>query len=147
MPNPNWKPGQSGNPRGRVPVSKGGSPNKKTVLRQELEKDGSALAAAIKAKALTGDTSAQALWLARLEPALRPRGETVTLALDTSLSLPLQMEQVTQAVANGELTIEQGSQIVEMLERLANVRAQADGDSKADALIAAFRQMASALPV
>lgn len=133
-----FKPGQSGNPAGR-PV---GTKNRKTVLREELEKDGSALAAAIKAKALEGDMQAAALWLARLEPVLRPRGETVQFTLDTAAPIAQQIEQVTQAVANGDLTIEQGTQIVEMLDRLANVRRQETGDTNAGRLVDAFRQFA-----
>lgn len=54
-----FKPGKSGNPKGRL----AGSKNRRTLLREELEKDGSALAIAIKAAALEGgDTTAMSLW-------------------------------------------------------------------------------------
>jgi hypothetical protein len=139
-----FAPGQSGNPAGRPK----GSKNKKTLLREELEKDGSALAAAIKAKALGGDTSAQALWIARLEPVLRPRGEPVEFELDTSAPLAKQIEQVTQAVANGDLTIEQGQQIATMIRQLAEVRAmEGGGGDAADRLVDAFKKLSGTLPV
>lgn len=133
--------GQSGNPAGRKP----GSKNKKTLILQELEKDGSALAAAIKAKALTGDTSAQALWLARLEPPARTRGETVEFEFDPSLPLADQLQQIVAAVADGQLTLEQGKQFAELAEKLAAVRALENGTDDS-ALINAFKAFAQKAP-
>src|SRR5687767_14880902 len=75
-----------------------GSRNKKTLLREELEKDGPALANAMKSKALGGCMNAAGLWLARLEPALRQRGETVEFELDDTAPLSTQVEQVTRAM-------------------------------------------------
>lgn len=134
-----YKPGQSGNPAGKPK----GTKNRKTLLRAELEKDGSALAAALKAKALEGDPTCLGLWLARLEPVMRPRAEPVEFALDTAAPPAKQIAQVIEAVAAGELTVDEGQQIANMLRQLAEVRAlENGGDDKADKLIEAFKQMA-----
>jgi hypothetical protein len=104
--------GQSGNPAGR----KAGSLNKKTLLRQELEKDGSALATAIKTAALEGgDTTAMSLWLARLEPPLRPSAQRVQFDLDPDAPIADQAKQVLLAVSRGEIDSDQGRQILDML--------------------------------
>jgi len=104
--------GQSGNPKGR-PV---GTKNKKTLLRQELEKDGSALAAAIKTAALEGnDTTAMSLWLARLEPPLRPSAQRVQFDLDPDAPIADQAKQILLAVSRGEIDSDQGRQILDML--------------------------------
>lgn len=137
--NPNWiEGGPSPNPNGRPK----GSKNRKTLLREELEKDGSALAAAIKAKALDGDTSAQALWLARLEPVIRPRAEPVEFDLDTKLSAAGQIEQVIKAVAEGALTIDEGQLICNMIRQRAEVIALEGASDGAAQVVDALRAFA-----
>lgn len=138
-----WQPGQSGNPKGRPP----GIIDKRQRMQKALGEDADAIIQVIKARALAGDMQAAALIVSRLVPNLKAEGSLVQFELDTTASLPAQLEQVTKAVAAGQLTDEDGKQIAEMIERLANVRALADGESKADALIAAFKQMATSLPV
>jgi hypothetical protein len=107
-----FKPGQSGNPSGR-PV---GSKNKRTLLREELERDGPALASAIKAAALEGaDTTAMSLWLARLEPPLRPAAQRVTFDFDPSLPIADQGTSIVAAVARGEIDPDTGKMLLDML--------------------------------
>lgn len=114
-----WKPGQSGNPSGR----KAGSKNKRTLLAQELEKDGSALAAAIKQRALEdGDTAAMSLWLARLEPPLRPTAQRVQFELNVDAPIAGQAKQIVQAVARGEVDPDTGKQLLAMLSALVGLR-------------------------
>jgi hypothetical protein len=138
-----FESGQSGNPAGRPK----GSKNKKTLLLQELEKDGSALAVAIKAKALDGDPAAMSLWLTRLEPALRSRSETVELELDVNAPIEDQIKAVMTAIVDGQISVETGSMLINNIEKLANIRlAQGNGDRE-QALIQAFRDMATKLPV
>lgn len=138
-----WKPGQSGNPAGK----KKGTKNRKSLILEELEKDGSALALAIKAKALEGDPTCLSLWLSRLEPIARTRGETVELEFDAAKPLAEQLQQIVTAVANGELTLEQGEQMAKLAERLATVRALENGGDAESALVAAFRNFAKQAPV
>jgi hypothetical protein len=138
-----FQPGQSGNPAGKKP----GTKNRKTILLQELEKDGSALAAAIKTAALAGDASAMSLWLTRLEPALRSRGKTVEIELNVNAPIEDQIKAVMTAIASAQISVETGSMLINNIEKLANIRvAQGSGD-KEQALIQAFRDMATKLPV
>lgn len=122
-----------------------GSRNKKTLLRQELERDGSALAAALKAKALEGDSTCLGLWLARLDPPLRARAPAVEFAFDSNAPLSTQVEQITQAIADGRLSVEEGRQMVEMIRQLAEVRALEGKGNEAEALVRAFKQIAVAV--
>lgn len=135
--------GQSGNPAGKKP----GTKNRKTLLLQELERDGSALATAIKAKALEGDMSAASLWLSRLEPAARTRGETVEFAFDPQATPAANIEAVLNAVASGDMTVETGAQLISGIEKLANVRVAELTEDKERTLIDAFREMAKNVPV
>jgi hypothetical protein len=114
-----FKPGQSGNPAGKKP----GTKNRKTILRQELEKDGSALALAIKSKALEGDPSCLALWLSRLEPPLRARAEKVTFDLDTSKSLHHQAQDIMDAIAQGRVDPDTGAMLIACLDKVGNLKA------------------------
>lgn len=135
--------GQSGNPAGKKP----GTKNRKTLLLQELERDGSALAAAIKAKALEGDASCMSLWLSRLEPAARTRGETVEFAFDPAATPAQNIEEVMKAVAAGDMTVETGAQLISGIEKLSNVRVSEQTEDREIALINAFREMAQKMPV
>jgi hypothetical protein len=118
-------------------------PCKKTLLLQELEKDGSALAAAIKTAALAGDSSAMSLWLTRLEPGLRSRSETVEIELDVNAPIEDQIKAVMTAIAAGEISVETGSMLINNIEKLANIRAAQGNGDKEEALIKAFRDMAT----
>ena len=135
--------GQSGNPSGR----KKGSKNRKTILLQELEKDGSALAAAIKSAALTGDASAMSLWLSRLEPPARTQGEYVEFEFDPNATPAQNILKVLAAIAAGEVTLESGNMIVSGIEKLAAVRASTEVAEDEAELIRAFKEMAGKLPV
>ncbi len=74
---------------------------------------------------------------------MRPRAEPVEFALDTAAPPAKQIAQVIEAVAAGDLTVDEGQQIANMLRQLAEVRAlENGGDDKADKLIEAFKQMA-----
>jgi hypothetical protein len=138
-----FKPGQSGNPSGRPK----GTRNRKSLLMEELERDGSALAAAIKARALEGDASCMSLWLTRLEPAARTRGETVEFAFDPQATPAENIEAVLRAVAAGEMSVETGAQLISGIEKLANVRVSEQTEDKERALIDVFRQFAQNAPV
>jgi hypothetical protein len=126
--------GQSGNPAGRIP----GSKNVKTQLRQELEKDGASLANAVKTAALEGDMTAAGLWLARLEPVLKPRSEPTPFDLDRKAPITDQVEQVVIAVAAGDLTIDEGRHIVAMLQQLAEIRALDSASGNAAQIVEAL---------
>jgi len=119
-----------------------GSKNKKTLLREELEKDGSALAAALKAKALEGDPTCLGLWLARLEPAIRPRANPVEFDLDSTLSAAGQIAKVIQAVSEGALTIDEGQIICNMIRQRAEVVALEGATDGATQIVEALKQFA-----
>jgi len=138
-----WKPGQSGNPAGK----KKGTRNRKSLILEELEKDGSALALAIKAKALEGDPTCLSLWLSRLEPAARTRGETVEFTFDPQATPAENIEAVLKAVAAGDMTVETGAQLISGIEKLANVRVAEVTEDKERTLIQAFRDFAKNAPV
>ena len=63
-----WRPGQSGNPKGR-PV---GSRNKKNIIAAEFAKDGSKLARVVMDAALQGDMQAANMALQRLSAPFAP---------------------------------------------------------------------------
>ncbi len=135
-----FKPGVSGNPRGRPR----GIVEKRARVTNALLQDAAKIAEVVSAAAQGGDMTAAALVLARSVPTLKPEGSLVEFALDTSAPLATQMAQVTQAVANGDLTVEEGKQVSDMIRQLAEVRAleNGGGDSSAEKLIDAFKQFA-----
>ena len=139
-----FKPGVSGNPRGRPR----GIVEKRARVTNALLRDAAKIAEVVSAAAQGGDMTAAALVLARSVPALKPEGSLVQFELDTTAALAKQLEQVTQAVADGRLTMEQGREFADMIRQLAEVKKlENGGDDKADKLIDAFKQMARALTV
>jgi hypothetical protein len=137
-----WVKGQSGNPLGMKP----GTKHRKTLLREEIEKDGSELAKAIKARALEGDMQAASLWLSRLEPVARDRGERVEFNFDPKATPAQNIEAILTAVAAGEVTVETGAQLIGAIEKLANVRESEGGGDREQAIIDALRDFATKCP-
>lgn len=114
-----WQPGQSGNPKGR-PV---GSRNKKNVIAEEFEKDGSEVARVVMNAALEGDMQAANMVLQRLSPPLRARAEKVTFELTPDAPLHQQANQVLASIAEGAIDPETGKLLIDCIQSVAGIRA------------------------
>lgn len=114
-----WQPGQSGNPKGRPT----GSRNKKNVIAEEFEKDGSAVARVVMNAALEGDMQAANMVLQRLSPPLRARAEKVTFELTPDAPLHQQANQVLASVADGSIDPETGKLLIDCIQSVAGIRA------------------------
>lgn len=125
-----WLPGQSGNPAGRPK----GSKNRKTLLVEEFEKEGSAIARVVIAAALEGDMQAANIALQRISPPLRARAEKVTFELTPDAPLHLQANQVLAAVAEGSIDPETGKLLIDCIQAVAGVRAVDDLEARLLAL-------------
>ena len=98
---PGWKPGQSGNPKGRPP----GSRNRVTLVALvAMEEGADAIAKKIVEMAKQGDMSAARLVLERLVPPAKERPILLTLP-DTSSADGVAKAQaaILQAVAAGDI--------------------------------------------
>jgi hypothetical protein len=113
-----WQPGQSGNPKGRPR----GSRNKRTVLGEDFEKQGTEVVAVVIEAAKAGDMTAAGLVLARLAPPLRAQSPTVQFDLDRSLTLTEQAGQVIAAVAEGQLSPDAGKMLLDALSAYGTMR-------------------------
>lgn len=141
----NWKPGMpSPNPQGRPK----GIIDKRMRLNKALMENADGLLAVATAKAFEGDPHMLNLLLSRVMPALRPQNDDrVQFQFDATKPVADQLLQVASAVASGDLSLEQGKQFAEILQRIAAVRALThEGDHQAE-LIQAMRDMAQRMPV
>ena len=109
-----WRRGESGNPAGR----KAGSRNRATLALDAIgQVAGAEIVQRVIAEALDGNLFAAGLILQRVWPIRR--GAPVRLALpsvETAADLPRAIAAVTAAVAAGELTPDEGSSIVTIME-------------------------------
>jgi hypothetical protein len=138
---PRGKPfvkGKSGNPRGRPR----GIIDKRQRLQKALGVGADAIINVVKSKALEGDMQAAGLVLARTVPTLKPEGSPIRFALDASQETSKQIESVLQALADGQITVEEAKHIAEMVRLLADARSVDGADQSADKLNQAFRRMA-----
>ncbi len=113
-----FKKGQSGNPAGKPK----GSRNKTTVLLEALL-DGKAEALTKKAIEMAGqgDPAMMRLCIERLIPPRKDRPINFELPpLKTTQDASLAQLKIVQAVAKGELTPNEGSEITKMLENFAD---------------------------
>lgn len=110
-----WKPGQSGNPKGKP---KGvGSVQK---LREEIGEQIPAIINQLLAAAKNGDVQAARLLLERVLPPLKAVEQTSPLTLPDG-SLTEQGRAVLAAVGAGELAPGQGAQLITAIGSLARV--------------------------
>lgn len=110
-----WKPGQSGNPKGRPP-----GVGELAKLRAALADALPNVLDTVKAKALEGDIGAARLLLERVLPPLKAMEPAQALTLPDG-SLTDQGRAVLASVAAGELAPGQGAQLLAAIGSLARV--------------------------
>lgn len=111
---PGWKPGQSGNPKGRPR----GSRNRVTVVAlAAMEEGAEAIARKIVDMAKTGDISAARLVLERLVPVAKERPVFLELpSTETAEGIVQAQQAILQAVAAGDLLPGEGTALAGMVE-------------------------------
>jgi hypothetical protein len=127
-----FKPGQSGNPKGRPQ----GSKHKATIAAQTLL-DGEALALTKKAVELAkaGNVLALRLCLERLIPIRKDQPIKLKLPkLEDVADIPKVLEAVLKAVAQGEITPSEGQSLAAMLEAYRKGVELADFEARLTAL-------------
>jgi len=112
-----WKPGESGNIKGR-PKGIG----KVAQLRDEISKHILAIIQQLVAKAKEGDAQAAKLLLERVIPSMRPVEEPVNINPPESTELYDQGQSIMNAVSTGQLAPGQGSALITGLSSLAKVK-------------------------
>jgi hypothetical protein len=113
--NPNWKPGQSGNPAGRKPGT-----GEVAQIRASIAARVPEILNRLMEQALEGDTGAARLLLERAIPPLKAAEQTQALSLPDG-TLTEQGRAVLAAVAAGALAPSQGSQLITAIGSLARV--------------------------
>ena len=110
-----WKPGQSGNPRGRPPGA-----GEVAKLRAAIAGNVPAILESLTTAALAGDVQAARLLLERTLPALTPAEQAQARHLPDG-TLTTQGRAVLAAVAAGELAPGQGAALLGAIGTLARV--------------------------
>ena len=111
-----WKPGQTGNPKGRPPGQ-----SEITRLRASLMADTHDILAGLVGAAKAGDVQAARLILERVLPPVRATEQAVELLLPESGTLTAQGRSVLAAVASGVLAPGQGAMLLSAIGSLARV--------------------------
>lgn len=110
-----WKPGQSGNPKGRPPGA-----GEVAKLRAAIAGNVPAILESLTAAALAGDVQAARLLLERALPPIKPVEQSQPLSLPDG-TLTDQGRAVLAAVAAGELAPGQGAALLGAIGTLARV--------------------------
>ena len=111
-----WKPGESGNPKGRTPGT--GEVGK---LRAAIGERVPELLTAMMTKALEGDVGAARLLLERAIAPLKGIEQAVTLQLPNDGTLTAKATAVLSAAAAGDLAPGQAAQLIAALGTLAKI--------------------------
>ncbi|WP_280569770.1 DUF5681 domain-containing protein [Chromohalobacter sp. 296-RDG] len=124
-----YKPGQSGNPRGRPK----GTKDARTRWRQSLEKHGDELVAKAVEMALEGDGQALKLCIDRAIPAYRPAAEPVRFEMQGD-TLTDKASEILNAVSRGEIDPQTGRSLIDAIGSLVKVQEVDDIQRRLDAL-------------
>ena len=124
-----FKPGTSGNPKGRPK----GVPNPQARIRQMIGDDLPRILATLRDRALDGDVQAASLLLSRCLPALRPTSAAVELpgAGDT---LSQRAEAISAAAFTGELPPDTAADLMNVLASQAHIKEVAELEARISAL-------------
>jgi hypothetical protein len=115
-----FQPGQSGNPNGRPK----GVATTSTLMSKALADFGSrhgikdaeqALLDHIFTKAFEGDSASQKLIMDRLRPVPKARAESVALSAPLSVDPVEATSQLTQAVSNGEINVDEAARLSSLI--------------------------------
>jgi hypothetical protein len=113
-----FKPGVSGNPKGR-PV---GALDWRAKLRKQIQDAAPDLINTVIRQASEGDTGAARVLLDRILPAVRPMAEAVTLPEAETGTMGQRAEAVLQAVAAGRVDPRTAGEILGGLATAARIR-------------------------
>ena len=111
-----WRPGQSGNPKGKPPGS-----GELQRLRASIAADVPDILAGLVTAAKAGDVQAARLILERVLPPVKAIEQAVELQLPDGGTLTAQGRAVLSAVAGGELAPSQGAALLGAIGTLARV--------------------------
>ena len=111
-----WKPGQTGNPKGRPPGQ-----SEITRLRASLADDVPEILAGLVLAAKGGDVQAARLILERILPPVKPIEQAVALQLPVDGTLTAKASAVLSAAAAGDLAPGQAAQLIAALGTLAKI--------------------------
>ena len=111
-----WKPGVSGNPKGKTPGS-----GELQKLRATLAADVPGILAGLVTAAKGGDTQAARLILERILPPVKAIEQAVELQLPNDGTLTAKASAVLSAAAAGELAPGQAAQLIAALGTLAKI--------------------------
>lgn len=115
-PPPRWKPGQSGNPKGRPP----GIPSMAAVLRGSI--DVQAIIAKLAESAAKGNTRAAELLLDRALPTLRPVAQPQPMpGVAEAPNLTARADRIVELVAAGEISADIGTSLLSALGQFARI--------------------------
>ena len=123
-----WKPGQTGNPKGRPPGR-----SQITLLRESIASDVPEILAGLVTAAKAGDVQAARLVLERVLPPVKPMEQAIELELKGN-TLTEQGRAVLSAVSAGALAPGQGSQLIAAIGALARVTEIDELTSRIEAL-------------
>ncbi len=111
-----WKPGESGNPKGRKPGT-----GEVAAIRAAIADRMPDLLAAMMTRALDGDVGAARLLLERAIAPLKGIEQAVTLQLPNDGTLTAKATAVLSAAAAGDLAPGQAAQLIAALGTLAKI--------------------------
>jgi len=124
-----WTKGQSGNPAGKKPGS-----GEVAQLREQIKPYMPELLQRMVLQALAGDSTVQRLLLERVFPALKPQAADIRVELTTGAPLVDQGEAILQAIVDGNIAPDVGSQIITALGQLGTLRKNEELEARLRAL-------------
>lgn len=125
-----FKPGQSGNPRGRPP----GRPDRRLLATEQMLDEMRNIVAVLVGKALEGDTNAASIVLAKTLPSIKAQAEKVQFEFDATAPISEQVAQVLDAVAAGAVAPDVGRLIIDSIARLGDAKMQETLEARIEAL-------------
>jgi len=134
MPSTKFKPGQSGNPRGRPP-----GVGKVAQLRAAIEEHLPEIIAAQVKAAKEGNPQAARLLVDRVMPTYKPADQPTPIALPDG-TLTERADAVIKALGDGEIPASQASQVLSALASLAQIQKADELAARVEALEKAHGQ-------
>lgn len=123
-----FQPGTSGNVKGR-PVGVG----RHAEIRSALDTVLPSVLKKLVSQALAGDTQASKIIVSACLPPLKPADPTAPIAM-AGKTLTAKAESIIEAIAEGQVGVDAGAQLVAMLQRVGELRGSETLELRIEAL-------------
>lgn len=136
-----FKPGVSGNPKGRPRIGEGGKQDYRKLFREQMNQRGADVVKACLDKAAAGDTKMIAIAMRYLLPEAKADSGNIDLELAPEASMEDRLAALVNKISSGEVSVEAGALAARSLKEITESAKTLEAIQRMDAIQAELKAL------